>query len=136
MFRGVKPEIRRISTGTGISFVGISVILLIRLIAYCFMPQASNDFLQNGTPETLFVMLLDGAIAVLVFNFVSMVNKRLLLEFQDKENAATKNANELQAIFKSTSVGIVILINRVCKEVNDAGSHATECLPNSRGDKL
>jgi PAS domain S-box-containing protein len=120
MFRGVKQEIRRISTGTGISFLGIGIILLIRLIAYSFNPPAGNDFLQSGTFETLFVMLLDGAIAVLVFNFVSMVNKRLLLEFQDKENAATKNANELQAIFKSTSVGFVILVNRVCKEVNDA----------------
>ena len=120
MLQGVSPQIRRISKGTGISFIIIAVVCVVRIIGFSLTPQTSNQFLQSGRFDDLMVMLLVGAIAFLVVNLVLMVNRRLYIEAEEMENTIKRSIMELQAIFKTTSVGFGILIDRIFKEVNDA----------------
>ena len=65
------------------------------------------------------VMLLGGAIAFLVVNLVLMVNNRLYFETEEMKTKLNRSVTELQAVFKNTSVGFGILVNRVFIEVND-----------------
>jgi PAS domain S-box-containing protein len=120
MFKGVSLQIQRISKGTGISFAIIAVVCAVRIIGFSLVPQTSNQFLQSGRFDNLMVMVLVGTIAFLVVNLVLMVNRRLYIETEEMESLVKKNASELQAIFKTTSVGFGILVNHVFKEVNDA----------------
>jgi PAS domain S-box-containing protein len=85
------------------------------------MPQTTNQFLQSGKFDAIMVVFLVGAITFLVFNLVLMVNRRLYVETEEMQNLMKQNVMELQAIFKTTSVGFGILNNRVIKEINDAG---------------
>ena len=80
MFRGVSPQIRRISKGTGISFAIIVVICAMRILGFSLMPQTGNQFLQSGKFDAIMVVLLVGAITFLVFNLVLMVNRRFILK--------------------------------------------------------
>lgn len=120
MLKEVSPQIRRISRGTGIAFGVIALICLVRVLGFSLTPQTSNQFLLSGKFDTLMVMLLVGASAFLVFNLVLMVNRRLYIETEEMENTLHRNVMELQAIFKTTSVGFGVLVNRVFKEANDA----------------
>ena len=120
MLKEVSPQIRRISRGTGIAFGVIALICLVRVLGFSLTPQTSNQFLLSGKFDTLLVMLLVGATVFLVFNLVLMVNRRLYLETEEMENILNRNVMELQAIFKTTSVGFGVLVNRVFKEANDA----------------
>jgi len=45
-------------------------------------------------------MLLMGAIVFLIFNLVLMVNRRLYIETEDMGDIVSRNAMELQAVFK------------------------------------
>jgi PAS domain-containing protein len=120
LFKGVSPQIRRISKGTGISFAIIAVVCAMRILGFSLMPQASDQFLQSGKFDALMVMLLVGAIAFLAFNLVLMVNRRLYVETEEMDSVIKENIMELQAIFKTTAVGFGILVNRVFKEANAA----------------
>jgi PAS domain S-box-containing protein len=68
----------------------------------------------------LFVLLSAGASAFLFFNLVLMVNRRLYIETEEMEKILNENAMQLQLIFKTTSIGFGILVNRVFREVNDS----------------
>jgi PAS domain-containing protein len=120
MFKGVSPEIRRISKGTGIAFAILAFISFIRIIGFTLIPQTNNQFLQSGKFDTMAVALLAGAIAFLVFNLVLMVNKRLYGESVEMQNEANRSEMEFHTTFQTTSVGFGILVNRVIKEANDA----------------
>jgi len=120
LFKEVSPQIRRISTGTGIALGIIALICIIRIFGFSLLPQTGNQFLLSGKFDTMMVMLLTGAIVFLVFNLVLMVNRRLYLETEDLGDIVSRNALELQAVFKTTSVGFGIMVNRVFKEVNEA----------------
>ena len=120
MLKDVSPQIRQISRGTGIAFGVIVLICLIRLFGFSLIPQTSNQFLLSGKFDTLMVMLLIGATVFLVFNLVLMVNRRLYLEAEEMQDRLNRNIMELQAIFKTTSVGFSVLVNRVLKEANEA----------------
>jgi PAS domain S-box-containing protein len=120
MFKGVSPEIRRISKGTGIAFVILAFISFIRIMGFTLIPQTSNQFLQSGKFDTTVVALLVGAMAYLVFNLVLMVNKRLYFESIEIQNEANISEMEFHTTFQTTSVGFGILVNRVIKEANDA----------------
>ena len=65
-------------------------------------------------------MLLVGAIVFLVFNLVLMVTRRLYIETDEMGDIVSRNAMELQAVFRTTSVGFGIMVNRIFKEVNEA----------------
>ena len=106
VFRESRPEIRRISKNTGISFSIILLISLIRIIGLVLMPQ-TNGFLQSGMFDTTLVLLLLGATAFLAFNLILMVNRRLYLE--------TKKAEEeikTLARFPSENPNPVLRVNR------------------------
>jgi PAS domain S-box-containing protein len=120
MLRGVNPNIRRVSTGTGLAFAVIILISLIRIIGFSILPHSSNDYFKSGLFDSLMVLMLAGAIAYLIFNLVLMVNRRLYLETKRMEEAISKSQKELQATFSATSVGFGVLVNRVVKEVNEA----------------
>jgi PAS domain S-box-containing protein len=120
LFKGANPEIRRISRGTAISLTIIVLISLVRMIGFVLLPQITNDYLREGFFDTSLVLLLSGAIVFLVFNLVLMVTMRLYTESKRLQEAVAKSEKELQATFNTTSVGFVILVNRVIKEVNDA----------------
>ena len=85
MFKGVSPEIRRISKSTGIAFAILAFISFLRIMGFTLIPQTGNQFLQSGKFDTLFVALLVGATAFLAFNLVLMVNKRLYIEEKQTE---------------------------------------------------
>jgi PAS domain S-box-containing protein len=120
MIKEVSPQIRRLSQGTGISFVIIALICVIRICGFILMPDTGNLFLQSGKFDTLMVMLLMGATTFLVFNLVLMVNRRLYLDTEEIQIILNRNVMEFQALFKATSVGFGILVNRVFRDVNDA----------------
>jgi len=120
MFKGVSTDIRRISKSTGIAFAVIVLISVIRLVGFSLVPQTTNQFLQSNNYETLLVMLSMGAVAFLVVSLVLMVNRRLYLEAEEMQDRLNRNVMELQAIFKTTSVGFGVLVNRVFKEANEA----------------
>jgi PAS domain S-box-containing protein len=120
MFKGVSPQFRNISKGTGISFAVIILISIARIIGILLGSESSNDYFHSGLFDSLMVVLLAGATAYLTFNLVLMVNRRLYLEAKQMEAAALKSERELQATFKATTVGFAVLTNRVIKEVNEA----------------
>jgi PAS domain S-box-containing protein len=121
MLRGVNPEVRLISRGTGIAFAIIIVISLTRIFGLSVLPHTSNDYFQSGLFDTLLVLIFSGSIMFLTFNLVLLVNRRLYIETKQMEELVILSERELQATFKATSVGFAILINRVIKEVNNAG---------------
>jgi len=120
MFKGVSPEIRRISKGAGIAFAVLAFISFIRIMGFTLTPQTSNQFLQSGKFDTMAVALLVGAMAYLVFNLVLMVNKRLYIETKEMQDEVNRRKMEFQTTFQTTSVAFGILVNRVVKEANDA----------------
>jgi PAS domain S-box-containing protein len=120
LFKEVSPQIRRISTGTGIAFGVIALICVGRILGFSLLPQAGNQFLTSGKFDTTMVILLVGAIAFLVFNLVLMVTRRLYIETEEMGDIVSRNAKELQAVFRTTSVGFGIMADRVFKEVNEA----------------
>ncbi len=120
MLKGVGPEIRAISRGTGLAFAVVVLISLIRILDFLLLPQTNNDYFQTGLFDTLMVLLLVGSIVFLTFNLVLMVNRRLYLETKRMEEAVVKSERELQATFNATSVGFAVLVNRAVKEVNEA----------------
>jgi hypothetical protein len=85
MFKGVSPEIRRISKGTGIAFIIIAVICTMRILGFSLIPQTGNQFLQSGKFDAIMVVFLVGAITFLVFNLVLVVNRRLYIESKELE---------------------------------------------------
>jgi PAS domain S-box-containing protein len=121
MFRGVDPEIRSVSRGAGFAFAAILLISLIRIMGFSVLPHTNNDYFQSGLFDTLLVLLLVGSIVFLTFNLVLMVNRRLYMETKQMEQTISKSQRELQATFNATSVGFAVLVNRVIKEVNEAG---------------
>ena len=125
MLRGVHPEIRRFTKGTGVAFAVIAAICVARILGLALIPQISNQFLQSDQFDALMVMLLVGAIAFLVFNLVLMVNRRLYIETEEMKSILNESVMELQAVFKNTSIGFGILVNRVFKEVNDPWCETT-----------
>jgi PAS domain S-box-containing protein len=125
ILRGVHPEIRRFTKGTGAAFAVIAAICVARILGLTIMPQISNQFLQSDRFDALMVMLLVGAIAFLVFNLVLMVNRRLYIETEEMKSKLNESVMELQAVFKNTSIGFGILVNRVFKEVNDPWCETT-----------
>ena len=125
ILRGVHPEIRRFTKGTGAAFAVIAAICVARILGLTIMPQISNQFLQSDRFDALMVMLLVGAIAFLVFNLVLMVNRRLYIETEEMKSILNESVMELQAVFKNTSIGFGILVNRVFKEVNDPWCETT-----------
>ena len=120
LLRDVSPQIRRISRGTGISFGMIALICSARIIGFSLLPQTGNQFLLSGKFDTTMVMLLVGSIVFLVFNLVLMVTRRLYIETDEMGDIVSRNAMELQAVFRTTSVGFGIMVNRIFKEVNEA----------------
>jgi len=120
MFKSVSPQIRRFSRGVAIAFAVIGLICITRLIGFVLIPQTSDQFLQSGRFDTLFVMLTVGANAFLFFNLVLMVNRRLYIETEEMEETSNINAMRLQVIFKTTSIGLGIMVNRIFREVNDS----------------
>jgi PAS domain S-box-containing protein len=111
---------RLISSGVVISAAVVIVILLFRTAGLILNSQVSNNFLQFGKLDTLAVILFAGGVGYFGISMVLMVNRRLYLDSQDMENLARKNAQQLQAMFKSTSVGIGIISGNRIKEVNAA----------------
>jgi PAS domain S-box-containing protein len=89
IYRSVSQDIREISKGTGISLAIIILISLTRIGGFSLLPQTSNDFLKSGMFDSLFVLLLIGAIMFLVFNLVLMVNRRLYIESKLMEEKNT-----------------------------------------------
>jgi len=120
MFKEVSPQIRRISTGTGIAFGVIALICVARILGFSLLPQAGSQFLTSGKFDTTMVMLLMGAIVFLVFNLVLMVTRRLYIETEEMGDIVSRNAMELQTVFRTTSVGFGIMVNRIFTEVNEA----------------
>ena len=120
LFRDVSPQIRRISKGTGTAFGVVALICLGRIFGFSLLPQTDSPFLDSGKFDTTMVMLLVGAIVFLVFNLVFMVTRRLYIETDEMGDIVSRNAMELQAVFRTTSVGFGIMVNRIFKEVNEA----------------
>jgi len=73
-------DIRRISLGTSVAFGLIAFISLFRAVSFVLQPGASNAFLESGLLDTVLMAFLLGAIVLLVFSLMLMVNRRLLLE--------------------------------------------------------
>jgi PAS domain S-box-containing protein len=121
MLRGVNPEFRSVSRGTGIAFAVIIVLSLARIFGLLLLPHTTNDYFQSGLFDTLIVLLFSGSTMFLTFNLVLLVNRRLYIESKQMEELVIKSERELQATFKATSVGFAILMNRIVKKVNDAG---------------
>ena len=120
LFKEVSPQIRRISRGTGIALGVIALIGLARIIGFSLQPQTATQFLLSGKFDTIMIMSLVGAVAFLVFNLVFMVTRRLYIETDEMGDIVARNAMELQAVFRTTSVGLGIMADRVFKEVNEA----------------
>ena len=109
MFKGVSPEIRRISRGTGIAFAVIILISLVRIIGFSLITQTSNDFLKSGLFDTVLVSLLVGAVVFLVFNLVLMVNRRLYLESKQMESKLADSEVRYRRLFETAQDAILIL---------------------------
>jgi PAS domain S-box-containing protein len=101
MFKGVNPDIRRISKGTGISFAIIILISIIRIIGFSLLPQTSNDFLKSGMFDALFVLLLVGGIVFLVFNLVLLVNRRLNNESEQANAIIEQSEHKYRSLFEN-----------------------------------
>lgn len=108
MFWGVGPEIRRISRGTGISFALIVLISLIRIVGFALLPRTSNDFLQSGVFDTLWVALLSGSIVLLVFNLVLMVGRRLFVQGKQAQDELREAGDYLNSLLDYANAPIIV----------------------------
>ncbi|HSW57210.1 MAG TPA: PAS domain S-box protein [Dehalococcoidales bacterium] len=120
LLKRVRPEIRQISGGVIVSLAVLFTLSLFRLIGYLFYPDASNEFLQAGLYQTILLILVTGATALLTFNLALMVNRRIFRETQQMEEAVRQREKELQAAFSLTTVGFVVLADDRIKEINEA----------------
>jgi PAS domain S-box-containing protein len=108
MFKGVNSELRPVARGTGIAFVAVGIISLIRIINFSLAPQSSNDFFQSGLFDTLLVLLLGGSFTFLTFNLVLMVNTRLNLETKQGEEKVRETSDYLNNLLDYANAPIIV----------------------------
>lgn len=120
MLWGVKPMIRALTRGTAIAFGLVALISLLRTLGFVIFLQSNNDLLQSSLYNCLMILFLTSASVFLVFNIVLLVNRRLFKETKEMEEQILESQRELQAIFRTTSVGFAVLENRRFETVNEA----------------
>jgi PAS domain S-box-containing protein len=101
MLRRAEPEMRRMTFTVGLVFGAYSLVSVMRLLVFIFVPHPSNDFFQSGAFETTLVMSYQMLFILLTYSLALMVNARLLADIQTQERKFT-------AAFRSSPYAITL----------------------------
>jgi diguanylate cyclase (GGDEF)-like protein/PAS domain S-box-containing protein len=105
MLHEASEEMRPITRGIGILFVGFCLVSLVR-IAVVLLTPPQNDFLLSNIYDTTLTIIYQMLIILLVFGLVMMVNRRLMLELEtasvqslQMNQALSAHVKELRCIY-------------------------------------
>jgi PAS domain S-box-containing protein len=89
-FFRLKDEMRKITTGVGLVFIGYFILNIIRIIRLITIKLDYNDFYQSDNFERSVVILYQVLFIMLTFSIVLMYNRRLSFEIASQEEKFSK----------------------------------------------
>ena len=90
LLRRVGGELREVTRGVGVVFVGYCLLFSCRLGALAFFRDPSEEYFRSGVAETVFHVCTQMLFLLLTYALVLMVNRRLLMEVQLQEEKYSK----------------------------------------------
>ena len=113
MLRRVGPEWRAMTRGVGWVFAGFSLVSLVRILILLFRPLTTDDFLQSGLAEALFVVSYQLLLLLLAFGLTLLVTDRLRgeLQLQEEKFAKAFHSSAFAVILTRLSDGKIFEVN-------------------------
>jgi PAS domain S-box-containing protein len=90
LWRRVRPGLRSLTFGLGAVFFLYCLVSVLRIIQFFVGTHTENNYFQSGTFEALVLVTYQVLFILLTYSLVLMVNKRLLLEINTREEEFTK----------------------------------------------
>ncbi len=104
MFRGISPDIRPLTRGSGIAFSLLFLISLLRIMGFILLPQTTNDYFRSGLFDTAMVLLLVGSVLFIVFSINLLVNRRLYRETMQMQESLRISENKYRDLYENAPV--------------------------------
>ncbi len=125
-FLGVRPEIRSICRGTGVSLALYGWVNLARMVDLYLWPVESNDLFKSSALDSFLILLLVGLNALLTSSVTLMVNRRLFAEAKQSEGERQRLAAMLEATpdfagYGDARTGQVLFINTAGRKMCGLG---------------
>jgi PAS domain-containing protein len=119
----VKKDIHLLTVGTGVVFIGFSLINVARIIAFFVIDNEATDYFHSGGFEAVVLIGFQIMFILLTVSLTLMYNKRLILEIVAGEASLRESHSMLKAAMDCSTSGIAIAAapdGRI-RYVNEAG---------------
>jgi PAS domain-containing protein len=119
----VDRNMRQLTFGTGVVFIGLSLVNIARIIAFFLIDNEATDYLNSGSFEAGVLICFQILFILLTVSLTLMYNKRLILEIVTGEASLRESHSMLMAAMDCSTSGIAIAAapGGTIRYVNKAG---------------
>lgn len=104
----VKKEMHLLTVGTGVVFIGFSLVNVGRIIAFFVIDNEATDYFHSGSFEAGVLISFQALFILLTVSLTLMFNKRLIIEVVAGEASLRESHSMLRAAIDCSTSGIAI----------------------------